>query len=121
MIGQRVDFTPISVGHPGKATSVRTVYERLRIDMSPLEIHCLLEYHAYGYPEQDGNNMKPMAQKALLGYGLIQISGESEDGPSSRQQYVISEKGRAHVNHLCSLSHPIKIWVLPNTDSSQNP
>ncbi len=74
--------------------------------MSPLEIHCLLEY--YAHPSDGDNHYRhEMAIRSLLSKGMIVR-------PSSI--YEITEKGAFYVSCLCSLPEPVHQWALPEND-----
>lgn len=77
--------------------------------MSPLEIHCLLEYYTMPDGSPDIHYRHSMAIESLLRYGLI--GGHTTD--STKPMHSITDKGMAMVNHLCSTPLPECRWIVP--------
>ena len=77
--------------------------------MSPLEIHCLLEYYAMQEGSPDIHYRHPMAVETLLNYKLI--GGRNSD--QKKPIHQITPKGMAMVNHLCSQPLPVCQWIVP--------
>ncbi len=106
--GEQHDFDRVLEG-------VKTGVKTGEMEMSPLEIHCLLELYSLGKPNKDGANQHPVALDVLSKGGLIQ----EVDGPvlsmGHRPEWELTDKGYAHVENLCNLSYPVAktIWVIP--------
>ena len=83
--------------------------------MTPLEIHCLLEIYALANPEKDGHSQHPMALTPLAQGGLIE---KAPHQVPEEYQWVITDKGKAHVEHLCNLPRPEPktIWIIPKKE-----
>ncbi len=84
--------------------------------MSPLEIHCLLEYYAHP-SDGDTHYRHKMVVKELLNNEMISEPVKSNTGSI----YEITEKGTFYVSCLCSLPEPVHQWVLPSNDEWENP
>lgn len=78
--------------------------------MSPLEIHCLLEYYAMPDGSPDVHYRHPMAIEGLSAAGLLEkhVSGDSD-----KPMYQLSKRGAAYVAHLIDMPLPVPVWVLP--------
>lgn len=79
--------------------------------MSPLEIHCLFEYHCFPAGSSSICHRLDMAVEGLLRMGLIEVD---PDYLSEEPIHKITGKGTAHVKNLCGLMLPVKTWVLPD-------
>ncbi len=80
--------------------------------MTPLEIHCLLEYHTFPGDSSDIHNRNPMAVDAMIGYGFI------KDVPSvGEPKHSITERGTFYVEQLQALPLPVLHWTIPDENA----
>ena len=81
--------------------------------MSPLEIHCLLEYHTMPWGSTDIHHRHSMAVQSLERGGLIEVDeGAAPDQPA----HILTDRGRAHIENLLTLPWPVVQWVIPDLD-----
>ena len=78
--------------------------------MSPLEIHCLMEYYAMPNGSPDIHYRHAMAIEALLLYKMI--SGLNAD--TEKPLHKITAKGKAFVHHIIDLPLPVCEWRVPS-------
>jgi hypothetical protein len=79
--------------------------------MSPLDIHCLLEYYTMPEGSPDIKNRHPMAVRDLLDCGMIHVDGSAE---TDETIHSITWKGKFYVKALTSIPCPVQKWEIPD-------
>lgn len=79
--------------------------------MSPLDIHCLLEYYCYPNGSPDITKRHPMGVESLLAGGLI-VTDHS--APPDEPGHSITLKGTFYVEALTSIPYPVQRWEIPD-------
>ncbi len=83
--------------------------------MSPLNIHCLLEYHTMPWGSPDIKNRHSMAVASLLEMGLIVVDTDADD---DNPPHKITPMGTYYVEQLQALPLPVMRWEIPEVAES---
>ena len=85
------------------------------LDMTPLELGILIHYKGSAADFRFGDFTAPAVRDAIDWFrgdaGMLEPT-DSKEYPSAT--YRLTKKGEFFVEHLCSLSLPESVWVMPN-------
>jgi hypothetical protein len=82
----------------------------MKTRLTPLHLKLLL--HAYSHPEPWPHNggCSDEYEQHLVTAGLVQLAAHTEHA----SYYECTEKGKAHVEQLCTMQFPRQAWIAAN-------
>jgi hypothetical protein len=81
--------------------------------MSPYEIEVMLFYYCRTVDHEDVSRNPPVWRPTIEDFLCQGLLRNRLDNDTRDACYFITDRGRAYVEHLCSVSIPVCKWVQP--------
>lgn len=79
--------------------------------LTGLQLCALLHYYMHSTEDYPDWNTSPTIRNQII--ELVHVGLLHGRGIRVKPEFEITEKGQAHVDHLCQLPLPVQVWAYP--------